>query len=56
MNNKILKIAIFAAIVAVVAVVVLKLLGQDNTTVYGGAIAGAVVGATTAALGKKRKQ
>lgn len=53
MKNNLLKIAVFAALVAVVVVVVLKLVGYENTVVTGGAVAGGVVGALIGVFMKK---
>lgn len=55
MKNNILRIALFSALVAVIVVVVLKLLGHDNPTVTGGAVAGGVTGAIVSALWKIKK-
>ncbi len=56
MKNKLVKIAIFAALIATVVVVILKLLGHDNPTVTGGAVAGGVIGALAGSFGKKSNQ
>ncbi len=56
MKNKLVKIAIFAALIAIVVVVILKLLGHDNPTVTGGAVAGGVIGALAGSFGKKSNQ
>lgn len=55
MKSNILKIGLFAALTAIIVVVVLKLLGQDNPTVTGGAVAGGVAGALASIFFKKRK-
>ena len=55
MKSNILKIALFAALTAIVVVIVLKLLGYENTTVTGGAVAGGITGALVSIFWKKTK-
>ena len=45
MKNRYLKIIMISILIAVIVVVVLKLLGQENPTVMGGGITGGIVGA-----------
>lgn len=52
-TKKLITIAIAAAVTAIIVVVVLKLLGQENAVVTGGAVAGAISGALIATLRKK---
>ena len=54
MKNPLLKIMLFAIVTAIIVVVVLKLLGHDNATVTGGAVAGAVTGALAGSFLKKK--
>lgn len=54
-KNQIFKIALVAALCAVVVVVVLKLLEFDNPTVIGGGVAGGVAGAVSGSLMKRKK-
>lgn len=53
MKNNLVKIALSAALIAIVVTVVLKLLGQSNPVVMGGAVAGAIVGGM--AFNKKKE-
>jgi hypothetical protein len=53
--NKYLKIAVLAALISIIVVIVLKLMGQSNAVVTGGAVAGAIVGAITSGLNKKKE-
>lgn len=54
-KNPIITIAIISALFAILAVVVLNLLGYDNPTVIGGGVAGGVAGAISSSLLKKKK-
>ena len=54
-NQPILTLVLISALIAIIVVVVLKFLGQDNTTVIGGGVAGGIAGALSATLFKKKK-
>ena len=55
MKNNLLKIALISSLIAVVVVVALKLLGQSNAVVMGGAIAGGIVGALASSMTKTKE-
>jgi len=55
-TNVIVRVLLIAIVVGVVVVVVLKALDYDNASVAGGAIAGAVAGAMSHSLMKKKKE
>lgn len=44
-----------AVIVAIIVVVILKYMGNENPTVIGGGVAGGVVGAISASILSKKK-
>ncbi len=52
--NSLIPIILIAVVVAVAVVISLKLMGQSNATVTGGAVAGGVVGALAASYFKKK--
>lgn len=55
-NKSLLVLALISALTAIVVVVVLKILGMDNQTVFGGGVAGGIIGAlSTTLFYKKRK-
>lgn len=55
MDNKLLKIALFAAVAAAVIVIVLKALGVENSAAIGGGIGGGIAGALAGSFSKKKK-
>ena len=55
MKDNLLKIVLFAVITAIVVVIALKIIGYDNATVTGGAVAGAMAGVIASVLWKKGK-
>ncbi|MEP2936456.1 MAG: hypothetical protein ABJM06_11385 [Gilvibacter sp.] len=55
MKKNVSKIILLAIVVAVAVVAVLKLMGQDNATVMGGAVAGGVVGGIVGAMAGSKK-
>lgn len=54
MKSTYLKIILLAIAIAVLVVVILKLLGYENTTVMSGGITGGIVGALAGVFGKKK--
>ncbi|NNC71127.1 MAG: hypothetical protein HKN90_09930 [Flavobacteriaceae bacterium] len=54
-GTSLLVVILFAVVIAVIAVVILKSLGYDNTTVTAGAIAGGAAGAISGIFLKKKK-
>ncbi len=54
-NNSLISIVLIAVVVAVAVVLTLKFMGQSNTTVTGGAVAGGVVGALAGSYFRKNK-
>ena len=54
-GKQLFMIILLAVVTAVAAVIILKYLGYDNTTVTAGAVAGGVAGAVSASFMKKNK-
>jgi len=54
MKNRYLKIIMASVLIAVIVVVVLKLLGQENPTVLAGGITGGIVGAIVGGVSNKK--